>query len=191
MPRVSPVKTVATFEDYVRFETTSDVRHEFVDGNLFVIAGGLKRHNFVTGMLYAKLLPIAVARGCYTYFADVITRMPSGKGYYPDILVTCDSSIDTNRVVYRPNILIEVLSQSTEAIDRGEKWEQYQTIPSLEQYVLISQNEPVAEVFSRTDGKWLYERFTEDAKLIFSSLKLEIVLSDLYQNLPDAEAEEL
>ncbi len=190
MPRVSPVKTVATFEDYVRFETTSDVRHEFVDGNLFVKAGGLKRHNFVAGMLYAKLLPISVARGCYTYFADVITRMPSGTGYYPDVLVTCDSSMDTNRVVYRPNILIEVLSQSTEAIDRGEKWEQYQTIPSLEQYVLLSQNEAIAEIFSRNDDKWLYERLTGDATLRFSSLELEIVLSDLYKNLPQADTEE-
>ncbi len=61
MLRTSPVKTELTFEDYVRFETTSDVRHEFVDGNLFVMPGETKRHNFVGGMLYAKLLPISVA----------------------------------------------------------------------------------------------------------------------------------
>jgi Uma2 family endonuclease len=190
MPRTAPIKTVATFEDYVRFETTSDVRHEFVDGNLFVMAGGLKRHNYVGGMLYARLLPISVAKGCYTYINDIITKMPSGKGYYPDVLVTCDSSLDSNRVVYRPSILVEVLSSSTESIDRGEKWEQYQTIPSLEHYILLSQNEPVAEVFSRNDGKWLYERLTGDSKLRFASLELEIVLSDLYQNLPAAEIEE-
>jgi Uma2 family endonuclease len=190
MPRTAPIKTVATFEDYVRFETTSDVRHEFVDGNLFVMAGGLKRHNYVGGMLYARLLPISVAKGCYTYINDIITKMPSGKGYYPDVLVTCDSSPDSNRVVYRPSILVEVLSSSTESIDRGEKWEQYQTIPSLEHYILLSQNEPVAEVFSRNDGKWLYERLTGDSKLRFASLELEIVLSDLYQNLPAAEIEE-
>lgn len=190
MPRVSPVKSVATFEDYVRFETTSDVRHEFVDGNLFVMAGGLKRHNFVANRMLIRLFDVAIEHGCYAYSSDVITKMPSGKGYYPDVLVTCDSSIDTNRVVYRPNILIEVLSQSTEAIDRGEKWEQYQTIPSLERYVLLSQNEPVAEVFSRTDNKWLYERLTGDTKLKFASLELEIVLSDLYLNLPIEELEE-
>ena len=148
MLRDAPVKTAVTFDDYVRFETTSDVRHEFVDGNLFVMPGGTKRHNYVGGMLYAKLLPI-VARGCYPYFTDVIARMPSGKGYYPDVLVTCDSSLDSSRTVYRPSILVEVLSRTTEAIDRGEKWEQYQTIPSLEAYVLLSQNEPVCEVFSR------------------------------------------
>jgi Uma2 family endonuclease len=191
MSRVSPVKTVATFEDYVRFETTSDVRHEFVDGNLFVMAGGLKRHNFVANRILIRLFDVAIEHGCYAYSSDVITKMPSGKGYYPDVLVTCDASLDTNRVVYRPNILIEVLSQSTEAIDRGEKWEQYQTIPSLEQYILLSQHEPVAEVFSRNDGKWLYERFTDNEKLKFSSLEFEIVLSDLYQNLPDADIDEI
>ena len=190
MLRDSPVKTAVTFDDYVRFETTSDVRHEFVDGNLFVMPGGTKRHNYVGGMLYAKLLPI-VARGCYPYFTDVIARMPSGKGYYPDVLVTCDSSLDSSRTVYRPSILFEVLSRTTEAIDRGEKWEQYQTIPSLEAYVLLSQNEPVCEVFSRQAEKWLYERLAGDAKLVFSSLGFEVVISDLYQNLPAPEPEEI
>ena len=134
MLRTSPVKTAFTFEDYLRFESTADVRHEFVDGNLFVMPGGTKRHNYVAGMLYAKLLPVVVLKGCYPYFTDVIARMPSGKGYYPDVLVTCDSSLDSSRTVYHPNVLIEVLSRTTEAIDRGEKWEQYQTIHSLESY---------------------------------------------------------
>ena len=191
MLRTSPVKTAFTFEDYLRFELTADVRHEFVDGNLFVMPGGTKRHNYVAGMLYAKLLPVVVLKGCYPYFTDVIARMPSGKGYYPDVLVTCDSSLDSSRTVHHPNVLIEVLSRTTEAIDRGEKWEQYQTIHSLESYVLLSQNEPVAEVYLRIEDKWLYQRLVGDAMLTFSSLEFEVVLSDLYQNLPEAEPEEI
>lgn len=189
MLRDAPVKTQLTFEDYVRFESTSDVRHEFVEGNLFVMPGGTKRHNFVAGMLYAKLLPKTLAKGCYAYFTDVIARMPSGKGYYPDVLVTCDSSLDSKRTVLRPSLLIEVLSDSTELIDRGEKWEQYQTISSLEQYVLLSQHEPIAEVFSRQGNSWLYQRLTGEAKLSFSSLGFEFTLSELYQNLPPLEEE--
>jgi Uma2 family endonuclease len=190
MPRVAPVKTELTFEDYVRFEMTSQVRHEFVDGNLFVMAGGTKRHNLLGGLLYAKLLPLALTRGCFAYIADVIARMPSGKGYYPDLIVTCDSSLDSNRTVLRPSIIVEVLSSSTEAIDRGEKWEQYQTIESLEQYVLLSQNEAVAEIYSRQENKWIYERITGEMRLTFSSLGLEIMLSELYQNLPATESED-
>ena len=140
-------------------------------------------------MLYAKFLPIVASKGCYTFITDVITRMPSGKGYYPDVLVTCDSSLDSNRTVLRPSIIIEVLSVSTETFDRGEKWEQYQTIPSLEQYVLLSQHEPIAETFSRQGNKWLYERLTANAELLFPSLEYGVVLSELYQNLPAAEPE--
>jgi Uma2 family endonuclease len=190
MSRVAPVKTELTFEDYVRLEMTSQVRHEFVDGNLFVMAGGTKRHNSLGIMLCARLLPFVQAKGCSIYFNDVIARIPSGKGYYPDLMVTCDSSLDSNRTVLRPSIIVEVLSSSTEAIDRGEKWEQYQTIGSLEQYVLLSQNEAVAEIYSRQENKWIYERITGDKLLIFSGLELEIVLSELYQNLPATEPED-
>jgi Uma2 family endonuclease len=190
MPRVAPVKTEFTFEDYVRFESTSQVRHEFVDGNLFVMAGGTKRHNALGINLCARLLPVVQAKNCSIYINDVIARVPSGKGYYPDLMITCDSSLDSSRTVLRPSILIEVLSNSTEAIDRGEKWEQYQTIPSLEQYVLLSQNEMVAEIYSRQDTKWIYERIAGAEKLVFSSLGLEIVLAELYQNLPSIEPED-
>ena len=182
-----PVKTELTFEDYVRFEMTSDVRHEFVDGNLFVMPGGTKRHNFITNRCVIRLFEVAIEKGCYVYSNDVITRVPNGKGYYPDVLVTCDSSLDSNRTVLRPSILIEVLSNSTQSIDRGEKWEAYQNLPSLEQYILLSQNEPIAEVFSRTENKWFYERLIADAQLFLPSLEFGFTLSDLYQNLPSEE----
>jgi Uma2 family endonuclease len=140
------------------------------------------------GYLVLGLFEVALSRGCYAYSNDVIVQTPNGKGYYPDIFVTCDPTADSSRVVLRPGIIIEVLSNSTELFDRGEKWEQYQKIPSLEQYVLLSQNEPVAEVYSRQGEKWLYERLTDTAVLKFSNLEFEFMLSDLYQNLPTEEA---
>ncbi len=187
MLRALPVKTQLTFEDYVHFETTSDVRHEFVDGNLFVMPGGTKCHNFVTNRCLMRFFEVAIEKGCYAYSNDVITKVPNGKGYYPDVVVTCNSSLDSSRTIHRPSIIVEVLSSTTEAIDRGEKWEQYQTIPSLEQYVLLSQSEAVAEVFSRSESKWLYERFTADDMLHFPSLEYSFTLSDLYKNLPPQE----
>ena len=187
MLREAPVKTGTTFEEYIVFEQKSLVHHEFVDGNLFVVAGGTQRHNMLAGILYAFLLPKILAQECRIFFNDVILKTPNGRGYYPDIFATCDSSTDTSRVIHRPNIIVEVLSNSTEVFDRGEKWEQYQKIPSLEQYVLISQNEAVAEVYCREGEKWIYEHLTNDAVLQFAHLKFEIKLSDLYQNLPAIE----
>jgi Uma2 family endonuclease len=189
MPREAPDKTVPSFEDYVAFETTSSVRHEFVDGNLFVMAGGTKKHNLIAGILYAKLLPAGLQKSCYTYFADVITRMPSGNGYYPDLLVTCDPSLDSSRTELRPCIIVEVLSDSTEIVDRIEKWAEYQTIPSLQQYVLLWQNQAIAESFSRQGEKWVFERLTGEKTLYFSSLDFALELAELYSNLSPEEAQ--
>ena len=92
MLREGPVKTGTTFEEYIIFEQKSLVRHEFVDGNLFVVAGGIQRHNMLAGILYAYLLPKILAQGCRIFFNDVILKTPNGRGYYPDIFATCDSS---------------------------------------------------------------------------------------------------
>jgi Uma2 family endonuclease len=189
MLRAPPVKSVPTFEEYVQFEMTSDVRHEFVDGHLFVMAGGSRRHSFVANRLMAKLFEVALERGCYVYGSDVIARMPSGKGYYPDLMISCDSSLDSSHTVLRPCAIVEVLSPSTEFIDRTEKWEQYQTIPGLEQYILLSSQEPIAESFVRHGEKWVYERLTGEKLLHFSSLDFGVVLAELYKNLPSEEAQ--
>ena len=183
MLRDAPVKTGATFEEYVAYETTSDVRHEFIDGNLFVMAGGTKLHNLITTRAAMKLFEVALKLGCAVFSSDVILSVPSGQGFYPDVFVTCDQSLDSSRVVQRPCIIIEVLSRSTQIFDRREKWQQYQQIPSLEQYVLLSQHEIVAEVYSRQGAKWLYECLTGDATLHFSSLSLDVVLSEIYAGL--------
>jgi Uma2 family endonuclease len=185
--REAPVKTGTTFAEYVQFEQQSQVRHEFVDGNLFVMAGATKRHNMIAGMYYANLLPVVLARDCFAYINDVIVQTPTGKGYYPDVFMTCDSSADSTRVALRPNIIIEVLSRTTEIIDRIEKWDQFQKIPSLEHYVLLSQREPIAEMYSRQGEKWLYKRFAGDDLVKFPSLEFEVRLSNLYKKLPPLE----
>ncbi len=187
MLREAPVKTGTTFAEYVEFEQHLQTRHEFVDGNLFIMAGGTQRHNMLAGILYASLLTKVLAQGCRIFINDVILKTPNGRGYYPDIFVTCDSSIDSSRVTHRPNIIVEVLSNSTEVFDRGEKWEQYQKILSLEQYVLVSQNQTIVEVFLRQDEKWIYEHLTNNDILKFPSLEFELRLSDLYENLPAIE----
>ena len=126
MLRDAPVKTGATFEEYVAFEATSDVRHEFMDGNLFVMAGGSQEHNMIAGALAALLRPAVKARGCRIFASDMIVRVPSGRGFYPDVMVTCDLGLNQRHVIHAPSIIVEVLSESTQDFDRVEKWEQYQ-----------------------------------------------------------------
>lgn len=184
--RSAPIKTQFGFEDYLEFEASSHLRHEFVDGNLFVMAGGTARHNFLKDELHALWRMATRQAGCSSFTSDASLKTPSGMGYYPDILLTCEPFSGKTRVFYAPCILVEVLSESTEHIDRGEKWQEYQSIKSLEQYVLLSQDRPKAEVFSRNpDGSWRYELFSGKQEVVFPSIGFTLSLEELYKDLPE------
>lgn len=142
-------------------------------------------HNKIAGGLYAALLPAAEARGCRLFISDVIVRTPNGNGLYPDVFLTCDSSADSSRVIHRPRVVVEVLSPDTEVFDRGEKWLAYQELASLEQYVLLWHNEPVAEVYSRigSSQKWWYDDLNLQDTLVIETLQYGVRLADLYAHL--------
>jgi Uma2 family endonuclease len=200
MSRQAPERSVSSFEHFLEIEERSNVRHEFIYGNLFVMAGGTDRHDHVAGGLYARMFLEALKQTYRVYKSDILIRTPEDIGYYPDVFVLQDSSFDTPRVKRAPSIVIEVLSPSTESIDRGEKLRNYRSIPSLEQYVLLSQNEPLAEVYSKHNGTWQHEILLGDAVLEFSSIGFSLPLAVLfltikrtcghgrYENLP-SEAE--
>ncbi len=185
MLRESPVKTAVTFEQFLEFESHSQERHEFVDGNLFVMPGGTDRHNHVMSELHALIRQAVRHAGYRAYITDMLLQTPGGAAYYPDVFVTPIADHDSARVKHSPIVIFEVLSKSTETFDRGEKWQTYQTIPSLEQYVLLSQDEPIAEVFSRLDdGSWRYKKLGSSGALKFSSFQFELALEELYRDLP-------
>ncbi len=184
MLREAPVKSELTFDAYLAFETQSLERHEFVDGNLFVVPGGTLRHNFIRDELHALWRVAARAADCRSFTGDVINRI-NDRGYYPDLFVICEKINGSARIVTKPCILVEVLSKTTEIVDRGEKWQHYQTIPTLEHYVLLSQDEPVAEVFSRqNDGSWRYQKYVGSDVIQFPSIAFDLSLEELYADLP-------
>lgn len=188
MLRDAPIKTELNFDAYLEFETHSFERHEFVDGHLFVVPGGTLRHNFVRDELHALWRVAARSTDCRSFTGDVINRTPNDKGYYPDLFVVCEKVKGSARVVTKPCILVEVLSKTTEIVDRGEKWQHYQTIPTLEQYVLLNQNEPVAEVFARqNDGSWRYQKYVGSDVIYFPSINFDLSLEELYADLPEDE----
>jgi Uma2 family endonuclease len=188
MNRQAPTLQVPSFEAFLEFEKHSQVRHEFVDGNLFVMAGGTDRHDHVGGGLYARLFLESFKHNYRVHKSDVLIRTPDEIGYYPDIFVFQDSSLDTPRVKRRPCIIVEVLSESTQSIDRSEKLRNYRTIPSLEQYVMLSQNEPLADVYlKQANGTWQHDILEAQAVLNFPSIGFSLPLAVLYENLPTAE----
>lgn len=184
MPREAPISTAASFDAFLEMEIHAQERHEFVDGNVFVMSGGTLRHNDLVNNIFDFVRPAARKVGVHAFRENVLLKTPDENAYYPDVLVIGDLTDSTSRVVRRPSIIIEVLSESTSELDRTEKLRNYRTIPSLEQYVLVEQLEVLAEVYSKqTDGSWRHEIVRDGASLEFPALNIEIPLSALYENI--------
>jgi Uma2 family endonuclease len=179
-----PVKTGLTFEDYLAFEKTAPEKHEFVHGEIFAMAGSTEKHNRLALALAAKLLAENDDSLCRVLMSDMKVRTPNGVGYYPDVLVVCDDSDDHPLVKRKPCLIIEVLSDSTEAIDRGEKLGNYRLFESLEAYVLVNQNVNRIEMYRRyEDGSWHYEVYEGEQKVKLPCVGLELTVNSLYQGL--------
>lgn len=173
-----------TYADYLALEASSNVKHEFLGGQIYAMAGGTPEHAALAaaaiGLLFAQL------RGgrCRAYDADLRVRTPSGLATYPDVTVICGPSerddVDQQSVT-NPTLIIEVLSRSTEEYDAGDKFEHYKTLQSLRQYVLVSHRERSVEVWTRAeDGEWrpVIVREGEIAKL---SIDARLDVHELYE----------
>jgi len=181
MPRQEPpVKTVLSLEEFLHFEAGSNAKHEYVQGQIFLMAGGTRRHNRIAVRLGSSIENKAQQTSCLVAIADTIVQAGDAL-YYPDVMVYCQPEEDL-RVVKKPCLIVEVLSDRTAEIDRGEKWLNYQTIASLQMYVLLEQDTIRAEVFRRVEGGWFYERI-ESGTLKLTCVDLEIALEDIYTRL--------
>jgi Uma2 family endonuclease len=185
MARVTiPVKTQVSPEEYLAFEETSSERHEFVDGQVFAMAGGTTRHNKIAGALYARALAANNDPSCEVFIENVKLMLEDESYYYPDVMICCEEDSSELRYRRRPCFIAEILSESTEAIDRGEKLLNYQKLESLQTYTLISQDKPRIEIFSRLpDGAWRYQLLETDAVLKVPCAKFEVKVSDLFGSI--------
>lgn len=176
-----------TYEDYLAYERDSKMKHEFVDGEIYAMAGGSARHSAlafrVGGALYGALPP-----GCTAFQSDMKLRvLATGRATYPDVSMVCgpiefDPADPNGTTITNPSLLVEVLSPSTEEVDRGAKLEDYQLISSLEEYVLVSQY-PRIEIYRRlSSGSWEYRDVREGAAQLASGATLDLAI--LYANLP-------
>lgn len=146
----------STYAEYLELEAGSETRYEFVDGLVYAMTGGTPEHARLAMKLGAALVAALDAKGCAVYGSDLKLRIEAtNRTTYADVVVVCGpearSTLDPNAVI-NPTVIIEVLSPSTEASDRGEKWRHYQQLSSLREYVLVAQDEPYVEVFRR-DGE--------------------------------------
>lgn len=174
-------------DEYLEMERHSDIKHEYIDGEVYAMAGTTKDHNLIAGNLYLMLRNTLKDSPCRTYFADLKVRIEQGKRFfYPDLLVNCDPKDDrTLHYVDQPQVIIEVLSKSTESFDRGQKFQLYRTIPSLQDYVLVSSEDYLVEVFHRVEEeRWLLTTYQGlEAIASIESLNLNAPLAEIYATL--------
>lgn len=146
-------------DEYFALEEAGQVRHEFVDGVAFAMSGGTPSHSLITANLIGTLHRALAESPCRAFNSDLrIAAFESSLYTYPDVAVVCGDYLTDPRnanTVVNPSLLVEVLSPSTEAWDRGGKFERYRQIPSLQEYVLVSQHCPLVEHYVRQERGWL------------------------------------
>lgn len=149
-----------TFAEYVALERASESKHEYVDGEVYAMAGGTPEHGRLATRVARQLGAALEGRPCDTFSSDVrIHVAATGRSTYPDLSVVCgplERADGDEDAITNPTLIVEVLSDSTESSDRGDKWAHYQRIPSLREYVLVSQREKRVEVFRRFEDGWTY-----------------------------------
>ena len=162
MTRAS-VRSGLTPAEYLAWEREQADKHEFHAGEVFAMAGGSPRHNWIAGNVQSALKRVLDDR-CFTFTSDQRIMFDGGTRYvYPDASVVCGQVMlqeGTTDVLVNPTILVEVLSSGTEQYDRGLKWEGYQRLASLTDYLLVAQHEIRVEQFQRaSDGRWFYRAY--------------------------------
>ena len=181
IPRMTP-------DEYLAWEKDQPEKHEYLQGQPYNMAGASATHNRLCVRVLTLLEGLLEERPCLPFPSDQKVRVrATGPYFYPDVSVACEPEIDEGECLRNPVVLIEVLSESTDHADRGEKWSHYRRLESLRHYVLLSQSEPLAEHYSRTSGEqaiWRYEELRGvDAVLDLGALEIALPLADLYSRL--------
>ena len=175
-----------TLRDYLDVEEVSVIRHELIDGEIVALAGGTPEHAALASAVPALLGPQLRGRPCRTYSADLRIRVPAtGLATYADASVVCDPALrdpESPTHVINPTVVFEVPSPSTEFYDRGEKREHYQRIDALREYVLLAQNTPRIEIWSRTHASedWSYAVYGAGDVLELRSIGCRLDVNELY-----------
>jgi Uma2 family endonuclease len=173
-----------TIEEYLDFEQRSQVRHEYVGGMVFAMTGASLAHGRIVRNLTVALDRHLRGGPCEVIATDLRVRIDAANAfYYPDLLVLCDERNQRSQQISNPVLLIEVLSPSTETVDRREKRLNYLTLPSLREYVLVAQDQPAVEVDRRTDTGWVVETASGADTVELQSIGLRLPLSEIYRDI--------
>lgn len=173
-------------ETYLEVEQDSPLKHEYRQGQAYAMAGASNAHVLIAGNLFAMLRNHLRGSGCLTYISDTKAHIESiNTYYYPDVIVSCDQRDRAfDNFLRYPCLIVEVLSSTTEAFDRGDKFADYRQINSLQEYVLVSQTRMSAECFRRNlEGQWVLYPYGEADEIHLASVNFRSRVVALYEDV--------
>ena len=184
-------KKSVTPEEYLGLEEAALDKHEYHAGEILAMSGGTYRHSRVIMNFGIEIGLRLKGSPCFPLDSNMRLRLAQSNRYvYPDVMIVCGAPIfdplDLKQTtIINPKVVIEVLSESTEAYDRGEKFSAYRDLPSMEEYVLVSQNRPTIETFLRqSGGSWLFSAWNgADQVAALRSVAIDVSLSEVYASL--------
>ncbi len=176
-----------TYEAYIALERASATKHEYVNGRVYAMAGGSPEHARLAQAMGGELRAALRGKPCAPFSSDLRVRVVAkGRSTYPDVTVICgrvEHAIDDDGAATNPSLIVEVLSETTESADRGDKWAHYQRIPTLGEYVLVSQSSRRIEVYSRDPeiaDRWHYQEHGKGATLALARLGVTLDVDAIY-----------
>lgn len=175
-------------EDFLAWEAEQAERHEYLHGEVFAMTGAQDAHNTISGNVFAALKAALRGSPCRTFIADMKLRIDAADAaFYPDIMVTCDPrdrAPEAATAKRQPVLIVEVLSESTAAYDRGLKFEQYRMIDTLREYLLVEQDRRHVDLFRRdADGRWLLIAGDSQADVVLESVGQTLSVATVYEDV--------
>ncbi|MBV9950278.1 MAG: Uma2 family endonuclease [Myxococcales bacterium] len=182
-----------TFAEYEQLEELSPIKHEYLGGRVYAMAGGTPEHAALSMALGVVLGSATLGSRCRAFSSDLMVRVSkTGLCTYPDVSIVCgprEIDPESKNAVNNPVLLVEVTSRSTEEYDRGEKFDHYRAIPTLREYVLVSHREPAIEVRRRgDDGRWTTEIARAGERIVLASVPCTLDVTAIYASASDPGA---
>ncbi|MBK7992880.1 MAG: Uma2 family endonuclease [Blastocatellia bacterium] len=183
----SQPKKSYTLEEYFEIERNSQIKYEYWDGQIFAMSGASPEHNKISVNLTIDIGSQLRSRSCELFHSDQRVKVPTWPPYrYPDLVALCGKpeyqEIGGVKALLNPSLIIEILSPSTEAFDRGDKFSYYKSIPTFCEYILVAQHRPhITQIIKQSDNKWLLSEVNELTESIYlTSIDCSLKLSDIY-----------
>lgn len=181
---LEPPSPFLTVEEYLDLEARSDRKHEYVAGEIFLMAGASRNHNTIAGNILALLWNAARGSGCSVFGSDMLLRAAPDLYYYPDVQVVCGDDGGTDRYTVGPCVVVEVLSPSTRREDLREKARAYRSISSVQAYVAIdSEKRHVVRYHHDQHGNWDIARLTSDGVVPFPCPAVTLTIDQIYEGV--------